>query len=126
LSKVYYFDVIGLLKAKNYEKSGVEYRKLAIDFLNRQDYKTGSLLFLLHGLSLLKAGNSYELVKEKINDFLKSLKANKEVIKRTFYGLLLLCLINSKLLEREHYFLKIKNLMEILPLLEEEKDLIEI
>ena len=126
LKNRWYSEVLKPLQIRDFGEARAIYIKLAEDFFYRNDFKNTSLLILLCGLSLLKAGESVEEIKETIKIFLKKLGKNEEPIKITFYVLLLSCIIDAKLLNREKYLMQIKKILVYLPLLEEEKELIKI
>ena len=126
MRKRYYFDVLGLLEIKEFKKAGKKYFDLAITISKRQDYNTSSLLILLHGLSLLKAGESIQLIKDNMNNFLNSLGINRKLVEDTFYILLILFLIDVKLYKMDKFLPKINEMLDILPLFEEEKELISL
>ncbi len=126
MRKRYYSDILDLLKSKNYKKVAVKYSELAKIISKRKDLETSSLLMLLHGLSLFKAEESIEIIKDSINKFLDSLRMNKKLVKETFYIMVILFLVDVKLNNLNMYSLKIKEFLEILPLFEEEKELLEI
>ncbi|MFX1320398.1 MAG: hypothetical protein ACFFAQ_02030 [Promethearchaeota archaeon] len=126
MRKRYYLDVLSLLEIKEFKKAGKTYFDLAITISKRQDYNTSSLLILLHGLSLLKAGESIQLIRDNVNNFLNSLGINRKLVEDTFYILLILFLLDVKLYKMERFLPKINEMLEILPLFEEEKELISL
>lgn len=124
MRKRYYLDILDLLEKKEFEEAGKHYFDLAYTISKRQDYNTSSLLILLHGLSLLKAGESLQLIKDNMNSFLKQLGASKKLVEETFYIQLILFLIDVKLYKLDKYLPRINTMLELLPLFEEEKELI--
>ena len=82
----------------------------------RKDLKTGSLLILLHGLCLFKVKESYSLIRESINQFLNRRGINKKLVEDTYV----------KEYNLANYLPKITGMLEILPLFEEEVELIYI
>ena len=82
-------------------------------------------MVLYHGLALLKSGEPLKLIKNNVNEFLNSLGINKNLLKDTFYIMLILFLIDIKLYNFDGYLPKIKEMLEILPLFEEENVLLE-
>ncbi len=125
MRKRYYSSILELLDAQNYKSAAMEYLELANSLSKRKDYETSSLMILLHGLSLLKAEEPLKLIKKNITDFLNSLGVNKKIIEETLYIMLIIFLIDIKLYNFEKYLSKIKEMLEILPLFEEEEILIE-
>ena len=126
MKKRYYKNILDLLNSQKYKEAGLKYLRLAETLSERKDLNTGSFLILLHGLSLLKAGESLKIIKTNVDNFLKVLGVNKEVVKDTFYIMLILFLIDVNTYKLEIFLSKIRRMLEILPLFEEEKELIEI
>ncbi|NVM36215.1 MAG: hypothetical protein HWN81_11515 [Candidatus Lokiarchaeota archaeon] len=126
MRKRYYSSILELLEAQKYEAAALEYLKLTNSLSKRKDFETSSLMILLYGLSLLKAGEPLKLIKKNIYDFLNSLGVNKKLIQETLYVMLIIFLIDIKLYNFDKYLPKIKEMLEILPLFEEEEILIEI
>ncbi len=126
MKKRYYKNMLDLLNSQKFKEAGLQYLGLAETLSKRKDLKTSSLLILLYGLSLLKAGESFKQIKQNIDNFLNTLGVNKELVKDTFYIMLILFLIDVYSYKLEIYLSKIRGMLEILPLFEEEKELIEI
>jgi len=126
MRKRYYSSILDLLESQNYEKAAIKYLELANTLSKRKNLEASSLMVNLYGLALLKVGESINVIKNNINDYLNSLGVNKKLVKDTFYVMLILFLIDSKLYNFEKYFPKIKEMLEILPLFEEENLLIVI
>ena len=83
-------------------------------------------MVLLHGLALIKANEPIRTTRSNINNYLDSLGFNKKLVEETYYILcidFILDVISNKM---DKYLSAIKDLLEILPLFEEEKQLIEI
>jgi len=125
LKNRWYADVLVPLKSSNFNVAADVYIKLANDFFYRKDLVNFYFLILLCGLSLLKAGEDIIMIKVKIMNFLSSLGKNEESLKISFYGLLLFCLIEAKLLKRDNILKQIKKILVNLPLLGEENELIK-
>ncbi len=126
MRKRYYSPILDLLESQNYEKAANKYLELAHTHSKRKDLEASSLMVNLYGLALLKVGESINVIKNNINDYLNSLGVNKKLVKETFYIMLILFLIDSKLYNFVKYLPKIKEMLEILPLFEEENLLIDI
>ncbi|MFX1377594.1 MAG: hypothetical protein ACFFA4_00740 [Promethearchaeota archaeon] len=123
--KRYYSPVLEQLKSQNYDEIAKEYLKLANKFFTKiKDFETSSLMMILHGLALLKAGEPLKLIKNNINAYLNSLGVNKKLVEETFYIMLIFLLIDVRLYNFGKYMTKIKEMLKILPLFEEEKTLI--
>ena len=126
MKKRYYKDVIPLLEVESYKDSGLEYYRLAQSLVKRRDLRTSSLMILLHGLALIKAKEPINTTRSNINRYLASLGLNKKLVEETYFILcidFILDVISNKM---DKYLSAIKDLLEILPLFEEEKQLIEI
>ncbi|MFX1376085.1 MAG: hypothetical protein ACFFA0_09755 [Promethearchaeota archaeon] len=125
--RIFYKDIFSLLEKRNYKEAALKYYKLAETILSkRKDLRTCSLLILLHGLCNLKIKEPFTLIRESINQFLNSLGINKKLVEDTFYIMLVLFLIDVKEYNLENYLPKIKGFLEILPLFEEENQLMNI
>ncbi|MHA2281003.1 MAG: hypothetical protein ACXAC5_09135 [Promethearchaeota archaeon] len=126
MRKRLYSPLLELLEARKYEAAAIEYLKLANSLSKRKDFETSSLMILLHGLSVLKAGEPLKLIKKNIIDFLNSLGVNKKWIEETFCIMLILFIIDVKIYSLDKYMPKIKGMLELLPLFEEEEQLKDI
>ena len=126
MKKRYYKNLITLLEIKSFKEVGLEYLTLAESMSKRRDFRTSSLMILLHGLALLKANEPIQKIRSNISRFLDSLGFNKNLVEDTFYIRcvnFILDVISNKM---DKYLSKINGLLEILPLFEEEKQLIEV
>ena len=124
--RIFYKEIFTLLGTKNYKEAAVKYIELAETIVSkRKDLKTGSLLILLHGLCLLKVKESCSLIRVSINQFLNRRGVNKKLIEDTYEIMLIHFICDVKEYNLENYLPKIKGLLEILPLFEEEMELIE-
>ena len=126
MKKRYYSHILELLEIKNFKNAGEKYLELAYTLTKRKDLETSSLMMLLHGLTLLKSGEPLKSIKNNLNNYLNSLGVNKKLVEETFYIMLILFLIEVKIYNFDKYLHKIKEMLEILPLFEEERVLIEI
>ena len=126
MKKRYYSPILEMLKIKKYKDVAEKYLELAYTLTKRKDLETSSLMVILHGLALLKTGESLKIIKNNINNFLNSLGVNKKLVEETYYIMLILFLIEVKIYNFDKYLHKIKEMLEILPLFEEERVLIEI
>ncbi|MFW9900874.1 MAG: hypothetical protein ACFFDY_06265 [Candidatus Thorarchaeota archaeon] len=125
MKKRYYSPILELLTSQKFNEAAMKYLELANNFSKRKDFTTCSLMLLYHGLTLLKAGESLKNIKNNINEFLNTLGVNKNLVKETFYIRLILFLIDIKLYDFDRYLPKIKEMMEFLPLFEEENVFID-
>ncbi|MFW9970075.1 MAG: hypothetical protein ACFFDF_07720 [Candidatus Odinarchaeota archaeon] len=123
--KRYYSPILDLLKSQKFKEVAGEYLKLGNKFFSKiKDIETSSLMIALYGLALLKANETLKLIKENINSYLNNLGLNKKLVEDTFSIMLILLLIDIKLNNFDQFLPKIKEMLEILPLFEEEKALI--
>jgi hypothetical protein len=124
--KRYYSPILESLESQNYGDAAIKYLELAKTLSKRKDLTTSSLMVLLYGLILLKVGEPSGLIKHRINSFLNSIGINKKLVEETFYIMLILFLLDINLYHFDKYVSKIKEMLKILPLFEEEKFLIDI
>ncbi|MFX0005412.1 MAG: hypothetical protein ACFFAV_01665 [Candidatus Hermodarchaeota archaeon] len=123
----YFAPIIELLKLKKFKEVAEEYLNLGNKFFSKiKDFEISSLMMALHGLALLKTGQPLKLVKTNLSAYLNSLGVNKKLVQETFYIMLIEFLIDIKIYNIDHYLSKIKEMLELLPLFEEEKVLIQI
>ena len=126
MKKRYYSDILELLESQKFKEAADQYFDLAYRFSKRKDLEMSSLMVILHGLALLKRGEPLRLIKNHVNDYLNSLGVNKKLVEETFYIMLIMFLIDVKLYNFDKFFPKVKEMLEILPLFEEEKVLLDI
>ncbi|MHA2267659.1 MAG: hypothetical protein ACXAB8_07655 [Promethearchaeota archaeon] len=126
MKKRYYSDILNMLETQKFKEVASEYYKLANTLLKRKDLRTAALLILLYGLCLLKEEESHKLIKRNINEFLNSLGINKKLVNDTFYIMLILFIIDIRIYSLDKYLPKIKGMLEILPLFQEEQLLLDI
>ena len=125
--RIFYKEIFTLLGTKNYKEAAVKYIELAETIVSkRKDLKIGSLLILLHGLCLLKVKEPCSLIRVSINQFLNRRGVNKKLIEDTYEIMLIHFICDVKEYNLDNYLPKIKGLLELLPLFEEEMELIEI
>ncbi|GAI63554.1 unnamed protein product, partial [marine sediment metagenome] len=126
MKKRYYREVINSLESNSFKKAGLQYLELAKSISKRKDLRTSSLLILLHGLSLLKANEPIKEIKTNIKSFLDSLGLNKQLVEDTFHITLIKFYLNVISHNLDKYLSHIREMLELLPLFEEEKQLFEI
>ncbi|MHA1507479.1 MAG: hypothetical protein ACTSO6_02110 [Promethearchaeota archaeon] len=120
-----YIDVVTLLEKNSFKDAGMEYLKLAYTLSKRKNFESSSLVMLLHGLALLIAKEPLKEIKININSYLTSLGLNKKLLEDTYPIRCLEFLLNVISHNVEKYLPTIKEILEILPLFEEEKKLID-
>ena len=120
-----YTDVIALLNKNSFKDAGKEYLKLAFVLSKRKNFESSSLMVLLHGLTLLIAKEPLKEIRINIKSFLSSLGFNKKLLEDTYPIRCIEFLLNVITHNVEKYLPTIKEILEILPLFEEEKKLID-
>jgi len=126
MKRIYYNPILSYLKEGYLKAAGQKYFELSDAFTNKSDFGTASLMILLHGLALMKAKESLINIQKNLDAFLKLLGLNRKLVEDTFHIRCLQFIIKVKSNNMEKkYFPKIKEMLEYLPLLEEEKILIE-
>ncbi len=126
MRKRYYQNVIDSLSMKSFKEAGDEYFKLAQSMANRKDLQTASLMMLLHGLCFLKGNQSLYTIQLNISSLLDSLGLNKRLIQETFYIRCIRIILEAKINKMDKYLQQIQDLLDVLPLFEEERELITI
>ncbi len=123
MRKRYYKDIITTLQEENFKLAGEKYYHLGISISKRKDFSISSLVILLHGLAFIKVKEPIKGIRIKINQFLDSLGLNKRLVEDTFYIrciYFILDVIENKL---DKFLPQINEMLEILPLFEEEDKL---
>jgi len=120
-----YPEVITLLEKNSFKDAGIEYLKLAYTLSKRKNFESSSLMVLLHGLALLVVKVPLKEIRININSYLSSLGLNKKLLEDTFPIRCIDFLLNVITHNVEKYKPTIKELLDILPLFEEEKYLID-
>ncbi|MHA1535338.1 MAG: hypothetical protein ACTSP8_11485, partial [Promethearchaeota archaeon] len=120
-----YTEVIALLEKNSFKDAGIEYLKLAYTLSKRKNFESSSLMVLLHGLALLVVKVPLKEIRININSYLSSLGLNKKLLEDTFPIRCIDFLLNVITHNVEKYKPTIKELLDILPLFEEEKYLID-
>ena len=126
MKKRYYKDVIILLESNSYNEAGLDYLNLAKSLAIRRDLRTSSLMILLHGLALIKAKESIKKIRINLSDYLGSLGLNKKLVEETYYILCIDFILDVISYKMDNYIPRLKDLLDVLPLFDEEKQLIEI
>jgi len=120
-----YTDVITLLENNSFKDAGIEYLKLAYTLSKRKNFESSSLMVLLHGLALIVAKEPLKEIRININSYLSSLGLNKKLLEGTYPIRCIEFLLNVISHNVEKYLPTIKELLDILPLFEEEKKIID-
>jgi hypothetical protein len=126
MRRMVYGKIFSSLETQDFKELATRYYDLTEVMIRRKDFNTSALLCLLYGLSLLKAKNSAGNVKKSINTFLDSLGVNKNLVLDTYYVMLILFLTDIFVYNLEKYVTKVKELLDVLPLFEEENQLVDL
>ncbi len=121
----YYQETLNLLDSKNFKKLAENYLELAKWSSEKQDYTSSSLHLLLYGLVSLKVKDDIMNIQANVNTFLNSLGLNRRLVEDTFPIKLILFLIDTIIYEIEKYDPKIIEMLDLLPIFEEERVLIQ-
>ncbi|MHA2130323.1 MAG: hypothetical protein ACW99L_10155 [Promethearchaeota archaeon] len=124
--RMFYNKIFLLIESQKFREAATEYYNSAKTIISkRRDLKTGSLLILLQGLCLIKIKESYSLIRKNIDQFLINLGIRKKSTEDTYYIMLIQFILDVYDYNLDNYLPKIKGMVEVLPLFEEEKVLIE-
>ncbi len=122
LRRRYYNEILDLLNKNDFREAANKYLHVATILIKRKDFENASFIILLWGLCLFKTDQSLQSIKTKLDEILDTLGISKELLKDTFYNLMLSFLIEANLAgENELYELGKKILSrDVLPLFDEE------
>ncbi|MFX0026915.1 MAG: hypothetical protein ACFE8M_10945, partial [Candidatus Hermodarchaeota archaeon] len=126
MRKRYYNDIITTLQEENFKLAGEQYYNLGITISKRKDFSISSLLILLHGLSFIKVKEPIKSIRFKVERFLDSLGLNKRLVEDTFYIRCIHFILDVAEHRLNRFLPQINEMLEILPLFEEESKLIKI
>ncbi|TFG07523.1 MAG: hypothetical protein EU539_04675 [Promethearchaeota archaeon] len=126
MKKRYYKDVLNLLSEESFEEASEKYSNLANLYMKRKDYELSALNLLLYVLSALKSEKSFKVIKKNVDEYFESLGLSKDLVKGTYYIILLLFILDIKMEGLEQYVSKINPFFNVLPVFEEEKILLRI
>ncbi|MFX1489262.1 MAG: hypothetical protein ACFFBI_08955 [Promethearchaeota archaeon] len=124
VKRIFYREIFLFLESKNYKELASKYYELANSMLRRKDFTTCSLLILLHGFALLKAKESWGVIEKSIDEFLNTLGMNRNWVEDTYYVMLIQFVIDTKIYNLHSYLPKMQVMLDVLPLFEEEMELI--
>jgi hypothetical protein len=125
LKRMVYRKVLGTLSAKDFQIASDEYFELSIKRTTKGDYTTASVLILLGALCLFKLSAEIHKIEEYLNNFIGKIGFAEKVIKETFAVKLLKLLIDAKSIANTGIYNDAWNLIQIIPVFEEEKILLE-
>ena len=126
LKRRYYNEILDLLNKNDFKETANKYLHVATVLIKRKDFENASLNLLLWGLCLFKTDQSLQSIKIELEKILAPLGISKNLIKDTFYSLMLSLLIEANLAGENDLYEMGKNLLsgDILPLFDEENILI--
>lgn len=122
----FYADIINLLEQEKFQQAAAEYKGVASKLVKRKDTNTISLLIVLSAFCELQETSDYEQIRQNVDHFIQSLNINAKLIEDTFSIILLKFILTLKANGIQGYSARIKKLLEVLPLFDEEKELIKI
>lgn len=126
LRRYYYNDIISALEEDDLKLAGDMYYNLAKSASEKKDFATTSLLILLHGLALIKNKEPITSIKLNIDNFLNYLGLNKRSVEDTFYIQCINFILEVILNKLDKYIAPINEMLQVLPLFEEESKLKQI
>jgi hypothetical protein len=120
-----YTVTVKLLGENSFKDAGSEYLKLAYVLSKRKNFESSSLMVLLHGLALIIAKEPLKKIRINVDSYLSSIGFNKKLLEDTYPIRCLEFLLDVISYNVEKYLLFIKEILEILPIFEEEQILID-
>ncbi len=126
LKKRYYNELLSLLENDKYREAADKYYELVNIFSKRKDYENSTLLLLLHVLSLIRTKSSLNEIKNVTQDYLNTLGTSKAIVSEIFQFDILLLIIDVFSNKYNKFIPKINEMLENLPLFEEEWNLLPI
>ena len=126
MKKRMYDEILTMINNNLFEEASNGYLKNAEQLLKRKDFENCSFHILLTGLSALKSKQPLDIVKNKIKEFLETLGLNKKLIEETFYVSLIFFIFEAKKFNMDEFLQKGEELLELLPLFDEEKKLVSL
>ena len=121
LRESYYSDIIQDFGNENWLAAAEKYLKLAKRTARRKGFLEAGLMILLNSLSLLKANNPTTKVSLEINSTLNSLGIVKNILEESIGIKVARFLIDAIESESESIKIHLVNILNLLPLLEEEQ-----
>ena len=119
----YYKDIIITLQEENFKLAGEKYYDLGISISKRKDFSISSLVILLHGLAFIKVKEPIKDIRINVKQFLDSLGLNKRLVEDTFYIRCIQFILDVIENRLDNFLPQINEMLEILPLFEEENKL---
>lgn len=124
MRRIYYNDLLDKLNNKKYDEAADQYKSIATRISQRNDYEMAGLLILFGSLCFFKKNTRIDTIKEYINSFLDSLGFTKKVIDETLGVKIAKFLIEASIVGNDSLIEQCWQLLKLLPLFDEEKDLI--
>ena len=127
LKRMVYRKVLEMVANKEWENASKEYFELAIkQIAKRGDYTTASILILLGTLCLFKLSSPNSTIEAYLNNYMGKIGHANTIIEATYAVKLLKLLIDAKSIANSAIFNEAWNLLQIIPVFDEEKILFEI
>ncbi|MHA1339223.1 MAG: hypothetical protein ACTSRZ_04005 [Promethearchaeota archaeon] len=125
MKRIYFKDIVELLPKREFKNLAELYKSTAIRVSQRNDYEHAGVLILLGCLALFKLKLPIEEIRQYYNSFLDRIGFTKNVIDKTYAAKLLQILIDAYIINEPKIIKQIEQFLPRLPLLEQEKILIE-
>ena len=126
LKRIVYKNTLALVAAENYEEASLAYFNTAIKQTTKRDYTTASVLILLGSLCILKNSVQISQIGSFLDNFMQKIGFSEKVVSETFSVKIIKLLIDAKSIGNAAMFNSAWNLLQNIPVFEEEKILFEI
>jgi hypothetical protein len=120
-----YKKILDMVGKNDFESASKAYFDTAIKQTVKRDYDTASVLILLGSLCLLKKGNQISTIQGYLNEFMGKVGFSEKVISGTFSVKILKLLMDAKTIGNSAMYTSAWNLLQHIPVFEEEKRLFE-
>ncbi len=125
LRRIAYRKVLEIVANKEFENASKEYFNTAIKKTSKRDYDTASVLILLGSLCLLKTSAQITAIQSYLNEFMGKIGYSEKVVSETFAVKILKLLIDARTIGNAAMIDSAWNLLQIIPVFDEEKILFE-
>ncbi len=122
----YYHDIVECLNSEDYSSASIKYEKLGKRMARRNDFNSASLMFLLSVLSRLKEKQNLVDIKENLDSSLNKLGIVKKILNDHFGIKIVRIMFDIFESADKSLKEKIRNVLVFLPLLDNERKLINI
>lgn len=126
LKKRYYLEILELLSKDQFKKAANKYLELSERFLKRKDYKMSSLMLLLYVISSTRTDIEIDNIKQNVESYMDSLGISRGIVSELFQLTMINFILDITTNNIGKYSSKINQMLQKLPLFEEEEKLIPI